>query len=125
MTRRLLAPLFVLTALLAACDGGESKSSADPKVVAAAEQVWKTKCSTCHGATGLGDGAAGQALNPKPRSFRDHAWQNKVTDEHITKVIVEGGAAVGLSSNMAPSPELRDKPEVVAELVKKIRGFGG
>jgi hypothetical protein len=118
-------PLIAVATLLGACGGNDSKSSADPKIVAAAEQVWKTKCSTCHGAQGLGDGAAGQALNPRPRSFHDHAWQNKVTDDHIKKVIVEGGAAVGLSPNMAPNPELRDKPEVVAELVKKIRAFGG
>jgi hypothetical protein len=36
---------------------------------------------------------------------------------------VEGGKGVGLSENMAPNPELADKPEVVAELVKIVRSF--
>lgn len=28
-------------------------------------------CNGCHGETGHGDGPAGQALNPKPRNYRD------------------------------------------------------
>lgn len=122
MTRTLIS-LIVLAALVGACDDGESQPAADPKVVAEAAQVWEAKCSTCHGPEGRGDGAAGAALNPKPRNFHDRGWQNRVKDDHLAKVIVEGGAAVNLSANMAPNPELEDKPAVVAELVKKIRGF--
>ena len=71
-----------------------------------------------------GVGAAGASLDPRPRNFTDRAWQGKVKDDHLMKVIVEGGAAVGLNANMAPNPELKDKPAVVAELVKKVRSFG-
>lgn len=121
---RCLYSLVAVAALLGGCDK-EEKPAADPKIVAEAENVWKTKCSTCHGAQGMGDGAAGAALNPKPRNFHDHAWQNKTTDEHLKKVIVEGGAAVGLSATMTANPDLADKPEVVAELIKKIRSYDG
>ena len=31
--------------------------------------VYARNCAACHGPTGLGDGAAGAALNPKPRDF--------------------------------------------------------
>lgn len=112
------------TLLFGACDDGDSKPDADPKVVAAVKEVWDTKCSTCHGKEGRGDGQAGLALDPRPRNFHDRGWQGRVTDDHLKKVIVEGGASVGLSANMAPNPELADKPKVVAELVKKVRGFG-
>lgn len=122
MTRSLYS-LLVVAGLLGAC-GGEDKPAGDPKAVAEAQQVWDAKCSTCHGPQGRGDGAAGAALEPKPRNFTDRAWQGKVKDDHLKKVIVEGGAAVGLSANMAPNPELKDKPAVVDELVKKVRSFG-
>lgn len=122
MTRS-LSSLLVVTALLGACGGGESQPATDPKVVAEAKQVWDQKCSTCHGTDGRGDGAAGAALEPKPRNFHDRAWAGRVQDDHLKKVIVEGGAAVGLSANMAPNPELKDKPAVVDELVKKVRSY--
>lgn len=116
--------LSVVSALLAACGGGdEGKSKADPAVVAEAQKVWKDKCVTCHGERGLGDGPGAAALNPKPRTFKDPKWQMQTKDDRIAKVIVEGGASVGLSEGMAPNPELKDKPEVVAELVKIVRSF--
>lgn len=88
-----------------------------------AANVFTTRCATCHGMTGKGDGAAAQALNPKPRSFEDAAWQGTITDDHIKKVIIGGGAAVGKSQLMAPNPDLKDKPEVLDGLLKIVRGM--
>lgn len=112
----------LLFALLGACDGDKAPAG-NPEAVAAAEQVWTAKCSTCHGKAGQGDGDAGKVLKPPPRNFANSSWQGTVDDAHLRKIIVEGGAAVGLSANMAPNPELADKPEVVEALVQKIRGF--
>lgn len=89
-----------------------------------AKQTFATLCSTCHGADGKGDGPAAANLNPKPRNYTDKAWQASVTDEQLAKVILEGGAAVGKSPLMPPNPQLKDKPEVIAELVKIVRSFG-
>jgi len=111
--------LSISFALLAACGGDEG----DPAAVAEAKKVWSDKCVTCHGDRGMGDGPGAAVLDPKPRTFRDPRWQTQTDDARISKVIVEGGASVGLSSNMAPNPELADKPAVVAELVKKVRSF--
>ena len=94
-----------------------------PAVAPVAKDVFAQRCTTCHGATGVGDGPAGKALNPKPRSFQDPAWQAKVTDDHLRKVIIQGGASVGLSPLMAPSPDLAAHPSTVDGLVKIIRGF--
>jgi hypothetical protein len=94
-----------------------------PPTPITAELIFSTRCSTCHGTTGHGDGPAAQALNPKPRNYTDPAWQKSVTDEQIKKTIVEGGAAVGKSPLMVPNPDLADKPVVVDGLVKIIRGF--
>ncbi len=59
-----------------------------------ASTLLATRCAACHGTSGKGDGPAAAGLNPKPRSFSDPEWQKSVTDDHIAKVIVEGGAAV-------------------------------
>jgi mono/diheme cytochrome c family protein len=127
MHRHFTLSLFLLSSLgAAACGGGQDAGPpADPAVVAEAKQVWDTRCATCHGPQGAGNGAAAAALNPKPRSFTDASWQKGVTDEHISKVIVEGGAAVNLSANMAANPDLAAKPEVVKQLVKMVRSFAG
>ena len=109
----------------------QAQAEAPTPVVAAAgssaateaKDIFNTRCSVCHGVGGKGDGAASAALNPKPRDMTDDAWQKSVTDEHLKKVIVEGGAAVGKSALMAANPDLKDKPEVVAELVKLVRSL--
>jgi len=88
-----------------------------------AESVFSTRCATCHGSSGHGDGPAAVALNPKPRNYSDAEWQKSVTDEQIKKTIVEGGAAVGKSPLMTPNPDLAGKTEVLDGLVKIIRGF--
>ena len=98
-------------------------SPPDPAV--AARQLFRVKCSVCHGAAGAGDGPGGAALNPKPRTFTDAAWQASVTDQQIRDIIVKGGAAVGKSAGMPSNPDLEQKPEVVGELVKIVRGFKG
>jgi mono/diheme cytochrome c family protein len=94
-----------------------------PDPAAEASRIFRSKCSICHGAQGAGDGAGAAALTPKPRTFSDADWQAKTTDDRIKQVIVEGGAAVGLSAGMPSNLDLKGKDEVLAELVKVIRGF--
>ncbi len=102
--------------------GGTAAAGGDAK--AEAMQIFTTRCATCHGATGKGDGAASAALNPKPRNFSDKTWQTSVTDAHIEKIIELGGPAVGKSPLMPPNPDLAGKP-VVKELRAHIRSLGG
>lgn len=90
---------------------------ADPK------QVFNTRCATCHGESGHGDGPASAALTPKPRNYTDSAWQKSVTDAQIKQTILYGGAAVGKSPVMPASPDLESQPEVLDALVKLVRGF--
>jgi cytochrome c553 len=88
-----------------------------------AQKIFATTCATCHGADGSGNGPAAESLNPKPRNYTDPAWQASVTDDDIKKIILEGGQAVGKSPMMPAQSQLKDKPEVVNELVAIIRGF--
>lgn len=101
---------------------GAAKQQA-PIAIAEAKQMFESLCFTCHGLTGHGDGPGAAALDPKPRSFVDEAWQASVTDEHIKKVIVFGGAAVGKSPMMIANPQLKGNEAVLNGLVQVIRGF--
>ncbi len=67
---------------------------------AAGKEKYNQICATCHGATGKGDGPGAAALEPKPRDLSDGEYVSTLTDEHIFKVIKEGGAAAGLSPMM-------------------------
>ncbi len=82
------------------------------------------RCATCHGQNGDGKGPGAANLNPKPADFRDPNWQHSVTDEKITRAIVYGGQAVGLSASMLANPDLETQPNVVTALVEHIRKLG-
>ncbi|MBF5045746.1 MULTISPECIES: cytochrome c [Myxococcaceae] len=80
----------------------------------AARATYESRCATCHGPQGAGDGPAARGLEPAPRNLQDAAWQRTVTDEHLERVITGGGLAVGKSVLMPPSPDLRGRPELAA-----------
>ena len=88
-----------------------------------AEQIFSTRCFTCHGVSGAGNGPASAGLVPKPRNFMDPQWQKSVTDAHIEQIVLYGGAAVGRSPTMPGNPDLASKPEVVIALREYVRGL--
>jgi mono/diheme cytochrome c family protein len=90
---------------------------------AQAKSIWTSRCVTCHGAGGKGDGPAASGLNPKVSDFADAAVQRSFTDEQIAKAIVGGGVAVGQSQMMPANKDLAEKPGVVQALREMIRGF--
>jgi mono/diheme cytochrome c family protein len=122
LRRALTLALTAFVWILSACDQG-SNGSAPPEAVAEATQVFSTRCTPCHGERGAGDGPASSGLTPRPRDFRDSAWQASVDDQHIQQIIQYGGAAVGRSPAMPPNPDLQAKPEVVTALCDHIRSL--
>ena len=139
MKIRSLTVDLLLGCLFVACGGGSAAGARTPTPAAGAgagaappvagtgateaRQLFDSLCFTCHGTTGHGDGPGAAALDPKPRSFIDAAWQDSVTDEHIVKTIVYGGAAVGKSPMMPAQPQLKGKNDVLQGLVRIVRGF--
>lgn len=96
----------------------------DPAMARAeADKIFAERCTTCHGATGAGDGPVSAGLVPPPRNLQDPAWQQSVSDEHIEKIVKYGGAAVGKSPGMPPNPDLMSKPEVVAAVRAHVRAL--
>jgi len=102
-----------------------ARAPAAPQLSAAAEaaQIFTTRCVTCHGVKGAGDGPGSASLTPPPRNFQDPAWQAEVDDAHIANIIQFGGAAVGRSLTMPGNPDLTGKPDVVEALVVLIRNL--
>jgi len=134
------APACLLLAVLfVACSreegpppsGGGAPAEAPPAAAGAspaaardeAQQIFATRCFTCHGARGAGDGPASAGLTPPPRDFTDPTWQASVTDAHIEQIIRYGGAAVGRSPAMPGNPDLANRPEVVSALLEHLRGL--
>jgi len=64
--------------------------------------LYAANCAACHGSRGDGDGPASVALVPKPAKHHDGAYMNALTNEHLFRVVKEGGPAVGKSPLMAP-----------------------
>jgi cytochrome c553 len=59
-------------------------------------------CATCHGEDGCSPGPGAAGLDPQPAKHCDGNYMNALSDDHIFKVIKEGGASVGKSPLMAP-----------------------
>ncbi len=65
------------------------------------KEVFQANCAACHGPEGKGNGPAAAALDPKPRNLSDADYVSTLSNEHLVKVITEGGASVGKSPMMA------------------------
>jgi len=79
----------------------EAEPAGAPDPVAG-EAHYKLYCATCHGEDGCGDGPGAAGLDPKPVKHCDGSYMNALSDEHLFKVIEQGGPAVGKSPLMAP-----------------------
>jgi mono/diheme cytochrome c family protein/uncharacterized membrane protein YozB (DUF420 family) len=84
-----------------------------------ASSLYASRCASCHGPAGQGDGIAAAAMDPPPRNFADRAWQASISDAELARVISQGGLARQLSASMPPHPDLRS-PQL-QELVRFIR----
>lgn len=106
---------------LNACKQEQAPTPVPPSPAVRAQRLFGERCATCHGAQGRGDGPAGAALTPRPRNFADTSWHSRATDEHLKKVIVEGGASVGLSPLMTANPDLGQDPQLRDAMVAYVR----
>ena len=99
-----------------------SEDGSEKQAAVSIDEKYNTLCASCHGTDGKAQTASAQALNPKPRSFTDVAWQDSVDDAHIEKVIAKGGTAVGLSATMV-GWEAMLSPEEIKAMVQKVRSY--
>jgi hypothetical protein len=69
-----------------------------PAFVAFGKKQFEANCAMCHGDKGMGDGAAGQALNPRPRNLVEGKWTQGLGSIAHFKVVTHGIPG----SSMAP-----------------------
>jgi mono/diheme cytochrome c family protein len=85
-----------------------------------AKQAFEKNCVMCHGVSGKGDGPAGKMLKPPPADFAT-VLKGK-SDADITKVIKEGGKAVGKSATM-PAFGGKLKDDQIQGIIEHLKGF--
>lgn len=77
--------------------------------------TFTTYCVVCHGAKGLGDGAGGKALNPKPANLTSEKVQSQVDGELFWKITNGRGPMVKWETMLSEDQRW--------ELVNYIRTF--
>ena len=69
------------------------------ELIANGKELFQKNCASCHGNSGMGDGAAGAALNPPPRNFtNDDGWTNGKEFPMMYKTLEEGITKNGMAA---------------------------
>ncbi|KYG66958.1 hypothetical protein AZI86_08010 [Bdellovibrio bacteriovorus] len=108
-----------------------------PELIAYGQKVFQTNCAMCHGAEGKGDGAAGAALNPKPRNLVEGKWTQGGGDIAHFKVLQNGIKGTSMASyghfkaadrwalvhfiESITQNKSKDTPEQIAEFAKSAK----
>src|SRR5215475_3149469 len=113
--------LIILNFLLLIIMAGTAQKAMGAGNAEAGGRLYQTRCSPCHGPDGKATTPTAQALNPKPRDHTDGAYMNQLSQEHLAKVIKNGGPAVGKSPIMPAHTDLNDQQiEYVIAFVRTL-----
>ena len=77
-------------------------AASSPTEARPAAELYAQNCSSCHGPSGAGDGPLSATLVPKPAKHADGIYMNALSNDHLFKVVKEGGPSIGKSVMMAP-----------------------
>jgi mono/diheme cytochrome c family protein len=83
--------------------------TANPKLLARGEVLFKQNCTSCHGDAGRGDGPAAAMLNPKPRNFtQPDKWTRgfRITDIFTTLTIGVKGTGMAPFDFIVPADRM-------------------
>jgi mono/diheme cytochrome c family protein len=93
----------------------------EAEAISAGESLYQANCSSCHGATGEGDGPAASGLNPKPKNLAQ--GQTSMEDSYLYWRIAEGGLMEPFNSVMPAWRGLLEE-EQIWQIITYIRTFG-
>jgi mono/diheme cytochrome c family protein len=86
--------------------------------VSAGEKLYEANCASCHGPSGLGNGPAGQALNPPPANIAATSQMPMATDGYLYWTIAEGGVPLGTAM---PAFKAALKPDQIWQIILYLR----
>lgn len=88
------------------------------------KESFDVRCTSCHGATGLGDGIVAQSLPPGTVANLTKGPFKFAKDlPKVKELIQKGGAALNLNPLMPPAPGISDDELTnLAEYVVSLRG---
>ena len=92
------------------------------QMVAYGAKLFSQNCAMCHGDKGLGDGAAGAALNPKPRNLVEGPWKLGAGIINHYKTVTNGIPGSSMSSYKHLKPVDRFALVHFIESITKAKG---
>lgn len=123
--------LLALPASFALIGAAASAAFADDPDLAKGKTIYDGigACASCHGAAGAGDGVAGAALTPKPRSFvtgdykYDTNGDGKIgTEADIADIVANGAQKYGGSMFMVARPDITEADrKAVAKYILSLK----
>ena len=75
--------------------GARNPLSPDASTISEGRTLYQENCASCHGATGMGDREAAQALSPSPALLAYMIQMPMAVDEYMLWSISDGGEAFG------------------------------
>ncbi|HEX9443829.1 MAG TPA: cytochrome c [Candidatus Binatia bacterium] len=108
--------LVMVLVLGVLAEGAPAQDKAEGK------KYYTTYCSSCHGESGKGDGAAAVSLPVKPADHTDGTVMNQIPDKVLFEIISKGGQAAGKSSFM-PGWGSQLKEKQIRDIVAYLRSI--
>lgn len=104
MTRLLRHATFLNDGVPKDYEGQKSTVAPGPDAIADGRQLYRDRCSSCHGSNGMGDGDVGRALSPSPAVLAYMITRPISVDPYLLWSISDGGKQ--FESDM---PSFKDK----------------
>jgi high-affinity iron transporter len=103
------AELVALHARLVGVLGPDAALDYPRSAVSLAEgkAIYETRCASCHGETGNGDGPAAAGMVPAPPAFADHALMADVTPALMYRIVSVGIQGTAMTNFSDLTPEQR------------------
>ena len=114
-----------------------------PEIIAKGKELFEKNCTSCHGASGQGNGPAAGTMNPGPRNFtKPDGWTNGFDLASIYQTITSGVPATSMApfdylpkqnrmalahyvQSLGGFPHGTGKPEALEALKKELAAAGG
>jgi len=82
----------------------------DAETIAAGQVIYASRCASCHGETGMGDGPASASLDPKPSRLGDAV--KEAGADYLYCRIAEGGIQSPFNSSMPAHKSVLSQDEI-------------